>query len=188
MTSTNPIAQALEPARLEAVARAEMETDFAIRRVLAKLADAGWDLDKVAPSPRNDYSRASYLAAKNYRGWVESLTERNQRAVEAWASANRCSSYSPSAPSYVHRSPERERRFIDMAGEGASASFDGYVAKLIAKVGEVASATYEGTLWWGSILTVTKLNGAVECWHTQQIINVSVLGKVFNQWPTRRMK
>jgi hypothetical protein len=34
---------------------------------------------------------------------------------------------------------------------------------------------------------VTK-GGTVERWKTQQIVNVSRLGKLFNQWPTRQLQ
>ena len=43
-------------------------------------------------------------------------------------------------------------------------------------------------MWGYSVLTVTKEDGSVERWKTQQIMNISVLGLLFAQWPSRKMK
>jgi hypothetical protein len=52
-----------------------------------------------------------------------------------------------------------------------------------------ADASITGTHIWGhSVLTVTLPNGTVERWKTQQIVNQSKLGLLFNQWPSRKMK
>ncbi len=64
-----------------------------------------------------------------------------------------------------------------------------FICKLVAKVGEVTEASIAGNHIWGeSYLTVTTIAGAKQTWKTQQIVNVSVLGNYFNQWPTRLMK
>jgi hypothetical protein len=34
---------------------------------------------------------------------------------------------------------------------------------------------------------VTTQEGEDQVWRTQMIVNVSVLGKLFNQWPTRQV-
>lgn len=67
-------------------------------------------------------------------------------------------------------------------------SFDSYVGKLAGKIGKVVvSATLCGDPWTGSILTVTDSNGVTEKWATRIIINVSIHGKLFNQFPTRKL-
>ena len=91
-------------------------------------------------------------------------------------------------PQIVSVSAEKVERFVRDAREGASASFDAYAEKLAGKVGTVRSASICGaTLWHGSTLTVETEEGT-QRWRTTQIVNVSVLGKLFNQWPTRRLK
>jgi hypothetical protein len=67
--------------------------------------------------------------------------------------------------------------------------YTAFIQKLEGKVGAHTAAALDGSHVWGfSILTVTKADGTVEKWKTEQIINVSVLGKVFNQWPSRKVK
>jgi hypothetical protein len=80
-------------------------------------------------------------------------------------------------------------RFITRAKEDAAAQYDSYVQKLIGKIGEVTAASLDGDHVWGfSYLTVTLPNGKKEVWKTQMIVNISKLGKLFNQFPTRKMK
>ena len=62
-----------------------------------------------------------------------------------------------------------------------------YVAKLTEKVGACDAAAVTGELWQESLLVVRK-GETVERWKTQQILNFSVYGKAFNQWPTRKVK
>lgn len=72
--------------------------------------------------------------------------------------------------------------------KAASFEFTQYVAKLTGKIGETTAASINASpLWNGSILTITKPDGSVETWKTTMIINCSSLGKLFNQWPTRRV-
>ena len=93
-----------------------------------------------------------------------------------------------SEPCLVMMDAGRIELFLKQVALDAAADFDAYVGKLTKKVGDVVSAKVEGALWQGSRLTVTKADGSIERWNTQQIINVSVLGKLFNQWPTRKQK
>ena len=43
-------------------------------------------------------------------------------------------------------------------------------------------------MWSYSFLYVTTPSNGDQCWKTQQIINQSKLGKLFNQFPTRKIK
>jgi hypothetical protein len=96
--------------------------------------------------------------------------------------------YMPHAPLIVTGlNEEGIERLCDEAGDEAAASFDAYVAKLTAKVGQCDHASVDGWLWQSSILRVVK-GATVERWNTQQILNFSVYGKAFNQWPTRLLK
>ncbi|MNE44768.1 hypothetical protein D3C80_1390130 [compost metagenome] len=92
-------------------------------------------------------------------------------------------------PDPARMSPNGCALFVKQAQENASAQYDAFIAKLEAKIGEVTAAILSGEHVWGhSILTVTKADGTTEKWKTQMIVNVSVLGNLFNQWPTRKVK
>lgn len=76
---------------------------------------------------------------------------------------------------------------VKQARQAASDSYDAYVAKMIAKIGDVTEATMQtsSNVWGYSVLEVTTVAGERQIWTTQQIVNRSVHGKLFNQWPSR---
>jgi hypothetical protein len=79
-------------------------------------------------------------------------------------------------------------KYVQDARENAAAQYDAFVAKLNSKIGPVTSASLQGDHVWGySNLTVVTASGETQVWRTQQILNVSKLGTVFNQYPTRRV-
>ena len=55
-----PIANAVLPLKEQAVARAKDEAKALIKRVRDKLAEAGWDLNAVAPYPKGNQTREEY--------------------------------------------------------------------------------------------------------------------------------
>lgn len=77
----------------------------------------------------------------------------------------------------------------DKAFWAANEEFNGYLTKLalknVEKIISVDSLT--GNLWNGSLLSVVVESQATVVWETKCILNVSSLGKLFNQWPTRRV-
>ena len=164
----NPIYAAIAPQKAEAVARAGQQVDAYLRSVVAKLL--GTDLRESAPRPRSF----------NFHGSREAY--RKQLAFHSLAvRITACTADVVTGPEEAAIA-----RFVADEEVQAGFSFDAYVAKLTAKVGACESATVEGPLWNYSRLTVNK-GTATEVWKTQQIVNVSVLGKLFNQWPTRRV-
>lgn len=172
----NAIEQAVAPMKSDAVERAEQKARQMIARYLEQLEAAGWDLDVVAPHPKSTWSRADYRQALSFRDSIKRITN-------AAKPCSRCDE-----PYIVVRDQEREERVVEQIREAAGADYDAFVAKLVAKVGEVDVAEITGNHVWGhSILTVRK-GGDVEFWKTQQILNVSCLGTLFNQWPTRKVK
>jgi hypothetical protein len=82
----------------------------------------------------------------------------------------------------------------------ADEALAGYCAKLAGKVDSAMAEQFPGSpggfvngvkcttanIWDNSILTVDTNIGR-QVWHTKVIWNTSVLGKSFNQWPTRRI-
>ena len=159
----NHIENAVAHLKAEAIARAEKyATEFAAK-VQAEIAVAG-SVSACAPAPKAwtvpTETTAKYRAAQQKRALYISLN-----------------------------GPKCAERFIEAAKENAAAQYDAFVAKLNAKIGPVTSAVLDGNHVWGySNLTVVTEAGETQVWRTQTIINISKLGKVFNQYPTRRVK
>ena len=170
----NPIAEAIAPQKNEACERAAAS----VRARLIAIAESlvGSDLNVAAPMPNGNMSRKDYLQARSFYSLARQvcLIVREGRMMREPVMA-------------VAVNLDGINRAANDAYEATAASFDAYVAKLISKVGDCDEAIVDGSLWNHSILTVAK-GAAIERWKTQQIINVSVLGNLFNQWPTRLVK
>ncbi len=173
-TQTTPIASAVEPLRADAVARARQEAADLVERTFVKLAE---DPTYYA-YPRNIYGKREYAIQHGRYRLLQSLT----KAVHNNGVSSR--------DGFTQvRDEAKVAHFIDDSGEVASQQYTAFIQKLEYKVGAHTAATLTGGHVWGfSILHVTKADGSVEKWKTQQIINVSVLGKLFNQWPSRKVK
>jgi hypothetical protein len=175
----NPIETAVLPLRTVAVERATFVAEDRIERMTKEIEAAGWDLDKVAPYPRTDIGRKAYQVAMAKRSMF--------RMVFSVAPTDRCRKMSE--PFILEKNAAYEAKFVDDMARDAAAQYDMFVAKLNEKIGEVASAELFGNhVWDSSKLFVVKAVGSKECWKTQMIINVSKLGKLFNQFPTRKVK
>lgn len=181
--TTNPIAAAIEPLRQISVDNAERKALAIIALAHKELEAGGYDLRTVAPRllPFN-VSKEQYDQSIAKHSLYSRLTDRKHSADDI----NLGFSSSIRIPS-----KDAETKFIEQTKEAASFEFDKYVAKMISKVGDVDSAelthSFENNIWGYSVLTVV-IAGATQHWQTQQIINTSKLGKLFNQWPTRLMK
>lgn len=186
MNTQNPIATLINAQRDAVVANAEAKA----RKYVEALIEfyTGKTLDEAAPRANSwRCDRATYKAQMEKHYTAQRLgiwwTQREIEAGKKYEGAYRLDDVFH----FVGPNNEMIERFIDEVKEATGGSFDAYVAKLVAKVGDCDSASVEGYLWQYSILTVTK-GETVERWKTQQIVNVSCLGKAFNQWPTRKMK
>ena len=171
----HPIAKAVEPQRLHAMAAAEKYARDLISRVFKKFAVASWDLAVVAPLP--NWSDPDYRKKKADRdGYL--------RIVKHLPGSR-----SPKDPEIVQmRDDEELEAFVESARKNASDQYDAFIVKLIGKCGEVADAQCEGSHVWGySVLTVTDGQGKSTKWRTKSIINRSKLGLIFNQFPTRKI-
>jgi adenosyl cobinamide kinase/adenosyl cobinamide phosphate guanylyltransferase len=70
---------------------------------------------------------------------------------------------------------------------GVRSGKSSYAQQLAGKIGkEAVRAVTNGNIWDYAYLTVTCADGEVQSWRTNCILNCSVYGKLFNQWPTRR--
>ena len=176
-SSNNKIELAVMPLKVSAVARAEQEANDLIKIMTKKLTAANFDLEKVAPYPTSRMGVNEYHVAMGKRSMY-------MRIVKHVSGSRRHND-----PEIVTVCPESITRFVKISKEDAAIQYDEFVAKLVAKIGKVTEATLVGDhVWSFSILSVVKEDGSEEKWKTQMIINVSKLGKLFNQWPTRKMK
>lgn len=182
-----PLAQAVEPLRVEAVARVEKYTREHIARMVVELTAAGMDLNVVAPRPKASGGHNEYHLRVAQREMYMEITVTELRAV-------RVASILGEAPLYVRVDAERCENVVHDARQRASQDYDAFILKLYGKIGPHVTATLTGDhVWSYSVLEVTHADGAVSpCavsrWRTQQITNVSKYGKVFAQWPSREMK
>lgn len=175
---TNPVETAVAPMKSEAMDRAAKDAREMVARRIAKLEAANWDLSVVAPEPNSfRMGRNEYLSVKRERSSYLSFV----RHVDSWRKRGE--------PETVRVDEPSVERFVTACVEGAAASYEMFVAKLVRKIGACETAELTGSHVWGySILTVTKADGSKENWKTQQIVNVSKLGLLFNQWPSRKVK
>ena len=99
--------------------------------------------------------------------------------------------------SLMKDAPENRKAAIQRKAERlADESFAEYVFKLTGKIAEasegktVTAVEHKGNsdIWGWSTLTAKLSDGSSINLETKQIINVSSLGKLFNQWPTRIQK
>ena len=173
----NKIEAVILPLKEDAVNRATQEAQKLVDKVTADLLAAGNDFNVCAPYPKsNRCSRPAYLQGMARVQLFRSICKSRQ-----------CT-HSINEPWLADVNPEYVARFLEVARQDAAADYDAFVVKLVAKIGDVDEATLAGNhVWSFSILKVTK-DGVSENWKTQQIVNVSKLGKLFNQWPTRKVK
>lgn len=173
---TSPIALAVQPRRQAAIDRALDCARGYVRHVEARLMEHGMNIDAAFPRPKHTMSRRDYVATQNLRSSAARLVRNLPKQ-----------SYRPDEPTIVVMDADNISRFFDSVYRDAAAQFDDYVAKLESKVGKADEAVIDDSpLWNGSVLTV-RVAGEIQRWKTKMIVNVSCLGKLFNQFPTRRM-
>lgn len=170
---------AVEPLLSQAEDAAAMAAVNIINETLADLAANNWDAQICAPWPHGiAYGSMDYHLAKTKHLRYNLLTEDGSTHRD----------YTPGAPNIRKRSQKEEARFIKEARENAALEYESFIQKLEKKIGSHSAAVLEGShVWDYSILTVTTPEGT-ERWKTRMIINVSKLGKIFNQFPTRKVK
>jgi len=168
----SPIALAIAPLRDEAVAAAKVWAEKTAEAAREKLTAAGFDLEVAAPYPKAGIGRERFKQALALRAHLSRFMQSDD---------DRFTRFSWSV--------DGAARFVQRQMEETAASFDSFVLKLDGKVGaHTAAELVIGATWCYSILRVTMADGTVQRWKTQSIVNCSVLGKLFNQWPTRLMK
>lgn len=184
------LVEALEPTRAGAMDRAEEQARewAAVRR--AALEAAGNHLFTLYPEPahpgRVSHWSNEYQAYRAERKRIESL-----RAAYFLIGkfADRCIDRDGTMVRLFEITDASIDAFVEKVRKQASDNHDAFVAKLTSKIGApVLSASLFGDhVWDFSNLTVETAEGR-QIWRTQMIVNCSVLGKLFNQWPSRQVK
>jgi hypothetical protein len=182
---SNPIVQAVLPLKVDAAARAKQNAEETVAACRAELKANEWDMNKVAPYPMGVGGWSAMAAISKYRLYS---------AITEWDYKKQPGSRNMNGPCTVKMVPARCAKFIETAIKDAEKQYDLFVMKLTEKIGRTTRADLEGNhVWSESILTVTLPAAPgefreVQKWKTKQIVNVSKLGKLFNQWPTRKLK
>lgn len=184
---STPVAIAVEPLRVDAMQEAKTEalSDIKkildqIEKILGKHSDI-FDINQVAPRPEwPNKDKMEYEARCQWRmdvSMVSSVIDKDKY-------------YTDKKPRPVKIDEDKIAQYVLREQQLAADQYEGFVYKLVEKIGDHASAglvPMQG-VWTHSILTVTKKDGTSQQWETKRIINRSCLGKLFFQWPTRLMK
>lgn len=177
----NPIVKAVEPLKSDAVNRAEQEANKIVEKITKDLAENNNDMKIVAPYPKS--------FGPEFRSREDYMLKLAKRKLYGSIVKYRNSSHRQNEPEIVDVYPPYVDKFVEHAKQDAAFQYNEFIHKLVKKIGDVTNATLTGNHVWGhSILTVTLVDGTQQKWKTQQIVNVSKLGKLFNQWPTRKQK
>lgn len=162
---SSPVANAVEPLRAAAIERARKEA--------AQVAEAVLELYSKKPE--------AFV--------VPILTWTNKSEVErARGNLALLRAIASKGESSLIRDEAKIATFIEQAGKDAEAAYTAFVLKLELKIGAHESAVLTGDhVWHHSDLRVGK-GSTFETWRTKMIVNVSKHGKLFNQWPTRKVK
>lgn len=180
LAALEPVGLALHPMKVEAVNAATKWANEKVERIKADLAAHDWDINKTAPYPKSGETRLNYMMGLLKYQTYSKVTKTDDTRTKPYRGFNE--------PHFVNMSDSGIARFVNEAETEAAFQYDMFIVKMVAKVGKCDNATIKGDhIWSYSILTVTK-GDKIENWKTQQITNVSKLGKYFPQWPSRLMK
>lgn len=179
---------AIAPIRDQMRAAYDTKLQEQYQTVKARLEANGMDFNKAFPRPSSSgMSRAQYVTAR-----------RTREAAEQWVSPDpdKPRPYRFEDPNYVKpkHTDEQRRAVIDQkAKELAQMAYKDYVGKLSGKIKDAANGVPVADvshrmgqdLWDWSVLDAKLENGETLHFQTKQILNISVLGTPYNQWPTR---
>ena len=184
MTNTNGtlaiLTACLAPSRQAAQDHAEQVTLRRANSVFDHIATNGGDLLAAYPRANGKMSRMGYQMASAAHAFAQSVTK------EVGPSTRRHGDPIPVVPCY-----DKLTRVVAAERESAGLQFDAYVVKLASKTGPVVNAkvvTAGAGVWESSVLVVERPDGTSAAFITKRITNVSKLGKLFHQWPTRLRK
>ena len=184
---TAMVGEAMAPSRdqFKTAIKAKLTDDLS--KLESDLKAADWDFRKARPFPATNIGREAYIRMEEAR-----------RDALRWVDfANPSGSMKGPQPCTLQGTPsEREARLESKSNQLADESYQAFTFKLADKIAEAAggkevkSVTHVsgGDVWGWSTLRAGLADGSEIRLETKQIINVSCLGKLFNQWPTRVAK
>ena len=175
--TTNPIVAAIEPQRAATIAATRTAAEAQVAKIAADLEAAGFNIEDYAPRAKYNDGRYTGPAKDRFRAFINKLVS-TKPAV----------GYSSTPDPIRYMDQAKIDRYIAECEKEADAAYTAFAEKLVGKIGDCDSAVLSGDhVWNKSTLTVTK-GETVEKWTTRRILNHSVLGTPFNQWPTRKSK
>lgn len=181
-TFSTPVAKAVEPLKKDAIDHAEQDTIEFIARLTKMLEEAGNDLNVVAPYPPTNRGREVYRTMAAKRQVFEEITHARTEKTYGYHDTRK-------GVHLVDIFPEGVKKFIEDAKESAAFQYEAFVFKLVKKIGKTKSAKIEALgVWSFSELTVELESGEIQKWRTRRIFNRSIYGKIFNQYPSRKVK
>ena len=165
----------LEKHRKEYITEANKKAKAYLKMKLKDLAAKDWDLNELVPN------NARSEGARQERAFYLSITEDD--------AAKNPNFYTRTGPNFRKASKQQEKKWLDLQARGAEMNYDSFINKMVVKVGEpCVEADLKGSIWTNAVLTVTTESGEQQVWKTKIILNFSKFGKMFNQFPTRKMK
>jgi len=190
VATKSPVRIAVEPLKAEAIAKAEASAREQIAALTAELEAGGWDLNVVAPLPPRPPVGMNANSGEFMMMRMERLRAEQERERFSGLFIPPGGTEPLRGQPYIVKPYEwGQERYIRECKESADAAYEKYICKLEKKCGEVVSAELEGNHLWGySHLTVVDADGNETVYRTQTIWNMSRYGKMFNQYPTRKVK
>ena len=180
MADSSSLIKIFESHMKEYITMAEQRAKEFVENKLDALKKHDWDLNKLAPRPRSNMSREEYKQADNKRGLYTSITKSESESSMALRTG----------PTDI-RVPNKVMidHYIEMNKKEAEAAYRSFMEKMIQKIGKpVVDAKMTGNIWTNAVLHVTTDDGEDQSWKTQMILNFSKYQRMFNQFPTKRIK
>lgn len=186
--SNSVIKKAVEPLRQSSIDRIENETREMLKDLREWMDSKDWNVP-TSSTLGYHYSKLSFdeqIAIGIKYNNHQKLEPYRQYSCQVLTQET-CCGCSTGSDSYQW-SDEGAEKFIEKAKEDASIQYDKFIQKLENKIGDCESAKLEGDhIWDYSLLTIVK-DGTDQVWSTRMILNISKNGKLFNQFPTRKIK
>jgi hypothetical protein len=172
-TDSSSLIKVLESHLNEYIEQAKIRSAEFVRDKLQVLSKSKWDLAKVAPKPKSSSDKAAQSKRDFYLNISKAVPKTSDMTQEEPVVPNRANIDA----------------YITQAAKGAEMAYQDFVQKMITKIGKpVVKADLTGSIWTNAVITVETDDGETQKWSTKMIMNFSKYQKIFNQFPTRRMK
>lgn len=174
-TAILPMKEKAEEAAVSILKRRIAETLETLGRYYA------WDRYKMQPYPNSlKMGRVEYMENLSKYRFLSEITTADKATRMMHE------------PDFCKADEKKIARALETARVLAGNTFEAYACKLAKKVGTdvvAADAVSEGNdLWQASTLQTYHADGTFTAWATKTIVNCSVYGKLFLQFPTRKRK